>query len=188
MTVTLTSRAGAIHRQSNLKDGHYRSAADVVAAKPRNVARSRRNSSARTLSNCVRKSSSASNYRPIAANCWTAKLVIDGAAGEEPATSASMSRSSIHSSSRTGLGSKNSEEFISLDNPDAAARLLLSIREKMRAGLASAANGQESLLICHRNCAKFPVGNYLVFYRPAIDGIEVIRVLHGARDIPELFD
>ena len=32
----------------------------------------------------------------------------------------------------------------------------------------------------------FPVGNYLVFYRPMKDGIVVIRVLHGARDIPEL--
>ena len=29
---------------------------------------------------------------------------------------------------------------------------------------------------------------YLVFYRPTSDGIEVIRVLHGARDIrPEMF-
>jgi len=32
----------------------------------------------------------------------------------------------------------------------------------------------------------FPVSRfrkYLVFYRPAADGIEIIRVLHGARDI-----
>jgi len=34
----------------------------------------------------------------------------------------------------------------------------------------------------------FPVGSHLIFYRPAVDGIEVIRVLHGARDIPKLFD
>jgi toxin ParE1/3/4 len=30
----------------------------------------------------------------------------------------------------------------------------------------------------------FPVGNYVIFYRPVSDGIQVIRVLHGARDIP----
>jgi toxin ParE1/3/4 len=33
----------------------------------------------------------------------------------------------------------------------------------------------------------FPVSryrDYLVFYRPISDGIEVFRVLHGARDIP----
>jgi toxin ParE1/3/4 len=29
----------------------------------------------------------------------------------------------------------------------------------------------------------FPVGNYVIFYLPLGDGINVIRVLHGARDI-----
>ena len=35
----------------------------------------------------------------------------------------------------------------------------------------------------------FPVSRfkkYLVFYRPVADGIEVLRILHGARDIPDL--
>ena len=30
-------------------------------------------------------------------------------------------------------------------------------------------------------------GNYLVFYQPTDDGVEVWRVLHGARDIEALF-
>ena len=29
----------------------------------------------------------------------------------------------------------------------------------------------------------FPVGNYLLFYRPTRGGIELLRVLHGARDL-----
>jgi toxin ParE1/3/4 len=33
----------------------------------------------------------------------------------------------------------------------------------------------------------FPVGNYVIFYRVVKHGIEVARVLHGARDIPSLF-
>jgi toxin ParE1/3/4 len=34
----------------------------------------------------------------------------------------------------------------------------------------------------------FPVGNYLIFYRPVEDGIQLIRLLHGAREItPEYF-
>ncbi|MEI6278594.1 MAG: type II toxin-antitoxin system RelE/ParE family toxin [Verrucomicrobiae bacterium] len=38
------------------------------------------------------------------------------------------------------------------------------------------------------NLRSFPVGNYLVFYRPIEDGIELIRIVHGARDItPEYF-
>lgn len=50
------------------------------------------------------------------------------------------------------------------------------------------------LLSCHPNIGtnqsdlfsglqSFPVGKYLVFYRQIIDGIEIVRVLHGARDI-----
>ncbi|MGD9721060.1 MAG: type II toxin-antitoxin system RelE/ParE family toxin [Pirellulales bacterium] len=30
----------------------------------------------------------------------------------------------------------------------------------------------------------FPVGSYVVIYRPLVDGIEVLLVIHGARDIP----
>ena len=30
--------------------------------------------------------------------------------------------------------------------------------------------------------------NHLIFYRPVEDGIEVLRVLHGARDIEALFE
>ncbi|MDZ8108879.1 MAG: type II toxin-antitoxin system RelE/ParE family toxin [Nostoc sp. DedQUE12a] len=38
------------------------------------------------------------------------------------------------------------------------------------------------------NLRSFPVGNYLIFYRPIDQGIEVIRLLHGARDIQSLFE
>ncbi len=33
----------------------------------------------------------------------------------------------------------------------------------------------------------YSVGNYVIYYRPAKDGIEVARVLHGARDVDRLF-
>ena len=32
----------------------------------------------------------------------------------------------------------------------------------------------------------FPVGNYVVFYLPRLKRIEVVRVLHGARDIQSI--
>jgi len=32
-----------------------------------------------------------------------------------------------------------------------------------------------------------PVGNYLIFYMPVEDGIVVVRVLHGMRDVDALF-
>ena len=31
-------------------------------------------------------------------------------------------------------------------------------------------------------------GSYIIFYRVADDGIEVVRVLHGSRDLPSQFD
>lgn len=33
----------------------------------------------------------------------------------------------------------------------------------------------------------FPVGRYIIFYRPIENGIEVVRVLNAARDISTLF-
>ena len=33
----------------------------------------------------------------------------------------------------------------------------------------------------------FPVGKYVVFYLATEEGIEVIQVIHGARDIPAVF-
>ena len=33
----------------------------------------------------------------------------------------------------------------------------------------------------------FPVGKYVIFYRPVKGGIEIVRVLSGWRDIPALF-
>ncbi|HSU68580.1 MAG TPA: type II toxin-antitoxin system RelE/ParE family toxin [Tepidisphaeraceae bacterium] len=40
---------------------------------------------------------------------------------------------------------------------------------------------------CGRNLRSLPIGNYVVFYRPARDGIQVVRVLHGARDFRRIF-
>lgn len=33
----------------------------------------------------------------------------------------------------------------------------------------------------------FPVGRYIIFYRSLMDGIEVVRILHGARDLKSHF-
>jgi toxin ParE1/3/4 len=37
-----------------------------------------------------------------------------------------------------------------------------------------------------RDLRSWPVGSYLVFYRPFSDGIEAVRVLHGSRDLDSL--
>jgi len=38
-----------------------------------------------------------------------------------------------------------------------------------------------------RGLRTFPVGSYLVFYFIVEDGIEIVRVLHGRRDIESIF-
>jgi toxin ParE1/3/4 len=32
-----------------------------------------------------------------------------------------------------------------------------------------------------------PEGRYVMFYRPLPDGVEIVRVLHGARDLDSVF-
>jgi toxin ParE1/3/4 len=34
----------------------------------------------------------------------------------------------------------------------------------------------------------FPIGNYVLFYRRVPTGIELVRVIHGSRDLDEIFD
>ncbi len=34
----------------------------------------------------------------------------------------------------------------------------------------------------------FPFGRYVIFYTPVQDGIDVVRVLHSARDVDAAFD
>jgi len=75
---------------------------------------------------------------------------------------------------------------LALDNPAAADRLLDTIDEKCRAYAAQPEMGDlRSELGDDVRC--FPAGNYVVFYRPHDDGILVLLVIHGARDIPVVF-
>ena len=77
--------------------------------------------------------------------------------------------------------------YIARDNPAAADRLITAI-ERQLSGIASMPGiGREEPNLA-ANLRSFPVGNYLIFYRPSADGIALVRVLHGARDIsPEYF-
>jgi toxin ParE1/3/4 len=71
------------------------------------------------------------------------------------------------------------------NNPEAADNLLRGIDAacKTLAENPSAGRAREELTPRLRS---FVVGNYLIFYRPTENGIIVIRVLHGSRDLPEL--
>ena len=79
--------------------------------------------------------------------------------------------------------------YIALENPDAATRLLRRIEEKLgRLALfpfMGRARGELG-----PDVRSFPVSNYIIFYKPlaeGVEGIEVIRVLHGREDIEGYF-
>jgi toxin ParE1/3/4 len=74
---------------------------------------------------------------------------------------------------------------IALDNFDAAERWLETIDAKVRllAEFPGLGPSRDELGV---GLQSYPVGNYLIFYRRMKGGIEIIRVLHGARDLPEI--
>ena len=76
--------------------------------------------------------------------------------------------------------------YIARDNEDAAFRLIDTIDEKLYM-LAQFPGGGQARPELLPNLRSFPVGNYLIFYRPIEDGIEVLRVVHGARNLRRLF-
>lgn len=38
------------------------------------------------------------------------------------------------------------------------------------------------------NLRSFPIKNYVIFYFPIPDGVEIYRVFHASRDVDEIFD
>lgn len=77
--------------------------------------------------------------------------------------------------------------FIANDRWEKADRLLEKIDSQLKILASNPGMGRKRDSLAP-NLRSFPVGNYLIFYRPINEGIEVIRILHGARDIPSLFE
>jgi toxin ParE1/3/4 len=77
-------------------------------------------------------------------------------------------------------------DYIADDSFDRADDFLDRVEEKLRSLARTPGMGRrrEELL---PGLQSFPVGNYVVFYRAIEDGIDVIRILHGSRDIEEIF-
>jgi toxin ParE1/3/4 len=77
-------------------------------------------------------------------------------------------------------------EYIAVKNPAAADNLIDRIEAHLALLAASPAIGRQRDELA-RDLRSFPVGNYVIFYRSRKDGVELIRVLHGARDISPRF-
>ena len=76
--------------------------------------------------------------------------------------------------------------FIAEDSVDAADKWVDTLDEKLALWATQPMIGRarDELFPDMRS---FPFGRYVVFYAPLIDGIDVVRVLHGSRDIDTNF-
>ena len=76
--------------------------------------------------------------------------------------------------------------YIAQDNPAAADRVLDDIEEMFEALVENPMIGRLRPDIAPE-LRYFTVGKYLILYRVVPNGVQVVRVIHGARDLPHLF-
>lgn len=77
-------------------------------------------------------------------------------------------------------------EYIGVSNAAAADKLLDTINDKIHSIANSPLMGRERSELAPM-LRSFPIAQYVLFYRPITEGIEIVRVLHGARDLDTVF-
>jgi len=77
--------------------------------------------------------------------------------------------------------------YIAQDNPQAADRFLDALEEKLTM-LATHPNLGRKCDELGPSLQRFPIGAYVIFYRLQAKHMEIVRVLHGARDIESILN
>jgi toxin ParE1/3/4 len=75
--------------------------------------------------------------------------------------------------------------YIKVDNPQAAAKLIEQFYMRFRSLDEMPGMGIQRPEISDR-VRSLPVGNYLILYHQEPHGVDIIRVVHGMRDIENL--
>jgi len=78
-------------------------------------------------------------------------------------------------------------EFIARDDVDAADRVLREIEDAVEHLADMPRSGRLRNDLTDEPLRSWPVYSYLIFYRPETSPLEVVRVVSGYRDLPELF-
>ena len=78
-------------------------------------------------------------------------------------------------------------QFIARENPEQADLFLDRIGRKLQT-LARMPKIGKLRPELTENLRSFPIGRYIIFYILLETEIEIIRILHGARDIQEVFE
>ena len=74
-------------------------------------------------------------------------------------------------------------EFIANDKPDAAYRWVETMENVCETLAAHPEMGQARKSRNHGPCRSFVNGNYVIFFRGVSDGVEIIRIVRGERDL-----
>ncbi len=77
-------------------------------------------------------------------------------------------------------------DYIAADNETRADAFIDSIDQKLQT-LASHPNLGRSREELAQGLRSFPVGRQVIFYRVIPGGVEIVRVLHGSRDLSAIF-
>jgi toxin ParE1/3/4 len=77
--------------------------------------------------------------------------------------------------------------YIAADNPAAAEKLLRTFDEKLQLALTAPGMGEPHPELVE-GIRTLKAGRYIIFCREVPEGIQVVRVSHGARDIPSIFN
>jgi toxin ParE1/3/4 len=71
---------------------------------------------------------------------------------------------------------------ISQDNLEAALRWLQDAERLFELLAEQPGIGQSVMSRRYGPLRRHTMGNYLIYYRPILDGVQIIRVVHGSRD------
>ena len=80
---------------------------------------------------------------------------------------------------------------IGADHPESAKRFLLRVAETFDLLARLPLLGAGQVITAHPAARLFSIRrfrNYVVLYLPLADGVEILRVLEGRRDLPTLFN
>lgn len=82
-------------------------------------------------------------------------------------------------------------DYIAADSPEAAERFLAAAEATFQGllempGLGKMTDFPEPEFTGMRSWAVRGFPKHLVFYRETSDGVEIVRVIHGARDLPRV--
>ena len=75
---------------------------------------------------------------------------------------------------------------IALDSEDASERFENDILHAIRLLVSFPLMGHTREDLTSRAVRSWPVGSYLIIYRPKTQPLQVVRILHGARDVSRL--